>query len=88
VRLGAGLNQLKLVSSAEDEGGEGVKAVENTEGEDEDVHSEYRCSVTVSDDSNAGLATSLRVGGRSEEVGDGGVGYEDEVGATASELLS
>lgn len=78
---------MKLVSSAEDEGEEGVKAVENTEGEDEDVHNEYCCSITVSDGSNAGLATLSRVGGLSEEVVDGGVGYEDELDAAASELL-
>lgn len=74
VRLDAGLNQLKLDSSGEDEGEEGVNPVEYTEGEDEDAHSEYCCSVTLSDGSNTGLATPLRVGGRSEEVVGGGVG--------------
>ena len=75
MRLGAGLNQLKLVSSSEDDGEEGANPTEYTEGEeDEDAHSEYCCSVKVSDGSNAGLETPLRVGGRTEEVLDEGVG--------------
>jgi len=41
VILGAGLYQPKLVASGEDEGEGGVKGVEYTEGDDEDVHNEY-----------------------------------------------
>lgn len=61
--------------------------MEYAEGEDEDVHSEYCCSITVSDGSNAGLGTPLRVRDCSEEVVGEGVGWEDEVDAAASELV-
>jgi hypothetical protein len=72
--LGAELSQLKLISSGGGEGEEWVKPVEYTEGEDDDVQSEYCCSVTLSDGSKTGVATPLRVGGRTEELADEGVG--------------
>lgn len=86
IKLSAGLGQLKLVSTGGGEGEEWVKVVENNWGEEEaDGQTEYCCRVTVSADSNAGLAKLLRVGGRNEAVVDGGVGYE--VDEAASELL-
>ena len=57
------------------------------EGGDKDVRSEYCCSITVSDGSNAGLGTPLQVRGRSEEVVGKGVGWEGEMDAAASELV-
>ena len=70
---GAELSQLKLISSGGGEGEEWVNPVEYTEGDDDDVHSEYCCSVTLSGGSKAGVATPLLVGGRNEELVDGGV---------------
>ena len=76
VRLGAGLSQLKLISSGGGEGEEWVNPVEYIEGEDDEVHNEYCCrgTVTLSGGSKAGLATPFRVGGRNEELVDEGVG--------------
>jgi hypothetical protein len=85
VKLGAGLAQLKLVSSGAGEGEEGVNAVEYKEGEEEDVQTEHCCRVTTSADSNAGLGTLLRVGGRNGVVVVGGVWYGE--GVTASGVL-
>lgn len=62
------------MSSGGGEGEEWVKPVEYTEGEDDDVHSEYCCSVTLSGGSKAGVATPLRVGAPNEEFVDEGVG--------------
>ena len=87
VRLGAGLSQLKLVSSGEGEGEDGLTPVEYTEGDDEDAHSEYCCSVKASDGSSTGLETTPQVGGCNGEVVVGGVRHEDEVDAVVSELL-
>jgi hypothetical protein len=86
-----------LVSSGGDEGG--VNGVEYIEGEEEeDVHSEYCCSVTASDGSSAELTIPLQAGGCTGVVAGGGAGCEDdatdggaggkaEVDATALRLL-
>lgn len=85
MKLGAGLAQLKLVSSGTGEGEEGVNAVEYKEGEEEAVQTEHCCRVTTSAGSNAGLATLLRVGGLNGVVVVGGVWYGEGV-AISEEL--
>lgn len=70
MKLGAGLDQPKLVSSGSDGIG-GVKGVERNDEEEEDVETEYCCRVSAS---SAGLATLFRVEGRNGDVVNGGVG--------------
>jgi hypothetical protein len=85
VKLSVGLGQLKSDSTGGGDGEEWVKVEENNKGEEDDGQTGYCCRVTVSTDSNAGLATLLRVEGRNEAEVDGGVGYEAD--EAASELL-
>ena len=67
MKLGAGLDQPKLVSS----GSGGVKGAEGNDEEEEDAETEYCCRVSAS---SIGLATLPRVGGRNGEEVEGGVG--------------
>jgi hypothetical protein len=69
VKLGAGLDQPKLASSGSDGGG-GVKGVDCNDEEEEDSETEYCCRGSAS---SLGLATLLRVGGRSGVDTEGGL---------------